>query len=348
MAEVSTTFREKWAILIGASKYDNIKPLKYCTDDVVAVGDSLRKYLQFSDDHILTFGTNLKLKPTLDDIYRELGSIRERREVQAEDLLLFYFCGHGFREKKEKEYLLPSGASMNALKQTGIELADLAELFTDTGCKNIVMFIDACREDIGARGALGVGEDCKEILGSSGIVTFFSCAPSELSYEIDDLKHGAFTHCFLEAIKSGECETAADLYEYLKSEVPITNARLGMPTQKPWALMEPDDKRYLPILADNLQAQRSGKRIDRLVSQLAELYASGELDIRYYEVAAAHLELYRGKLLQGESEKKFELIEYLARRKLKALAFRTAWDAVERRRPSIGEPRGKPKMEPLR
>src|SRR5262249_40100594 len=55
--------------------------------------------------------------------------------------------------------------------------------------------LDACRNE-GARDGEGIGADAQP-----GIVAISSCSPSERSYEIDELRHGAFTYSLLEGLR---------------------------------------------------------------------------------------------------------------------------------------------------
>src|SRR5262245_28817827 len=135
----SSPFRNKWAILIGPTEYvHGINPLKFCTNDIVEVGKALRTTLEFNDTNIMEFGTGLRLNASRSTIYHELGKLLKGGHIKEDDLLLFYFSGHGMRDKKE--YLLPSDATPNNIKNTGIDFEDLVDQLTETGCKNVVMF----------------------------------------------------------------------------------------------------------------------------------------------------------------------------------------------------------------
>src|SRR5207248_1520820 len=102
-------------------------------------------------------------------------------------LLVFYFSGHGMSHNG-KDYLLPIKASPYALSETGIKVETLVEKLAATGCKNIVMFIDACREATDGAKSIGL-EDTRNAVERAGIVTFFSCDSKDKSYEIDQLQH---------------------------------------------------------------------------------------------------------------------------------------------------------------
>ena len=331
---MASMFTDKWAILIGPTEYQHVTQLKYCDKDVIAVSDTLRQNLEFPADHILTFATGLKRKPIRDDIYHELGELRQSGLVKPDDLLLFYFSGHGFRDKKD--YLLPTGATPLNLKLTGIEVEDLVSQLTATGCKNVVMFVDACREVIdGARGSTSIGAETKEIVERAGVVSFFACDPEERSWEIDQLEHGSFTHCFLEAVKCRSCVTAEQVYDYLLRELPPLNAKYGKPPQRPYAVMQPVDKKSLPILTSTAIVLQSTRRLEGLISQMGDLgldWPREDDKYKYLDAAIEFLHDVKQREPSGEDTRKLELIEQLCTKKVRSRTFTTLWEAIERRR----------------
>jgi len=344
---MASQFKQKWAVLIGPTEYEYVRKLKFCTKDVISVEAALKEYLGFKNENVLTFGTDLEHKPTLEEIYHQLGALQDSHRIGADDLLLFYFSGHGFKDKKD--YLLPVSATPKALKKTAIDVEDLVTELMETKCKNVVMFIDACREEIpGAKGTASVGSQSKETLEREGIVTFFSCDPTDLSYEIDELEHGSFTHCFLDAIQSGKCETAQELYDYLLEELPPTNARYKKPPQKPYAVIQGAEKWNLPILEGNTKVATSNRQWDQILGGLGDLYAKRLVEDKYYEAAVELVGAMRAKRAEGENARKLELIERLSTGKMRVLPFTVAWDGIERLRiQGGGGPSIKSGLEPL-
>src|SRR5207245_10387601 len=92
-------FRQKWAILVGVTDYLHVNPLKYCVDDVIALRDTLLEHLEFAGDHLLEFGKGLKHSPEFAPFWHEVGAFTTSGRIQEDDLLLFYFTGHGIQER---------------------------------------------------------------------------------------------------------------------------------------------------------------------------------------------------------------------------------------------------------
>jgi hypothetical protein len=343
---MTTAFREKWAILVGPQEYKHIKPLQYSTADIVDVGQMFRQYLDFKDDNILEFGTKLSLEPLEHVIQHELGGLLNCGKVHEEDLLVFYFSGHGFRDNKD--YLLPVEASPNNLKRTAIEFEDLVSQLTDSKCNNIVLLLDMCREAItGERGIVSIGEESRQVVERAGFATIFSCEQKQLSFEIDELQHGSFTHCFLEGIKSGKYVSLGEMYQYLVEEVPTTNKKYGKPSQRPYPV-QAGDKWNLPIFLSSTHLAASAKRFDELDECIKNVYARGEITLTYFETLAEFLADVREKQLTDYEKEKLNLLERLCKGKLKTTALRTIWEGIEKRRLLIGDqPPPKPDLGKL-
>ncbi len=339
-------FPTKWAILVGPKDYQYVVPLQYSTDDIVSVGKAFRKYLEFKDKNILEFGAGLKLAPLAHVFYHEVYGLLESGGIQEDDLLVFYFSGHGIRDKKD--YLLPVEATPHNLKRTGIEFEDLVDHLTNSKCKNVVLFVDACREAIpGERGVISIGEESRQILERAGFAAIFSCDPNELSYEIDELRHGSFTHCFLEALEGGTCITVAEVYDYLLKAVPLTNQRFNKRVQRPYPV-QAGDKWGLQIFSSSVQLLRSTRRFDELIKQITDFFQGGAIDYKHMAGAVEFLDGARDKELGEDDKAKLDLIERFCGGRVKPSAFVVIWDAIEKRGGLVvGATKATPDLGPL-
>ena len=192
---MASSFPNKWAVLFGATKYQHVEPLKFCTQDVIEIGRVLRSRLGFPSDHILEFGDGLSCEPEYSPFWRNLGRFLKKSGIAEDDLLVFYFSGHGFCDGDSKDYLMPVDASLDALSETGIGVDLLIGRLRETGCSTVVTIFDACRNVMsGAKGLSGFGEESKSksksesLIERPGVLSFFSCDPTDRSWEIEDLK----------------------------------------------------------------------------------------------------------------------------------------------------------------
>jgi hypothetical protein len=124
--------------------------------DVIGFRKALRQYLEFPGDHFLEFGDELQHPPELYAFWERLTPFLTQNKIGRDDLLFFYFTGHGFR-LEDQDYLLPQKASLNDPENTGIHVEGVIKRLLGTKCKNIVMLLDACRSPMGTKAPGGKG-----------------------------------------------------------------------------------------------------------------------------------------------------------------------------------------------
>ena len=258
-----------WAVVIGINSYQT-GPLRFCGDDAKEIAQVLRNELGF--DGVYEIREDTEVQPNRDAIFQKLIDIRNSGDVQPDDLFLFYFSGHGVQHKN-KDYLLPINASFRDAATLGVPLEGLSEQLASIGCKNTAILVDACREaNQGAKGAaISIGDSSRQLLIEAGIIAFFSCGPQDLSYEIDELKHGSFTYCVLQAIQSGMVTTVTELESYLKTNVPLVNRKYGKPPQQPFAVFDPSARGALRLLVNPNRAPSATSRFRDLEVHLNAL-----------------------------------------------------------------------------
>lgn len=321
-------FAHKWAILIGVTKYDGVHHLQYCARDVSEMARALEDHLDFPPENITQIASGLEVQPTRARIFHHLGALEKEKKIEPDDLLFFYFSGHGYLDRND--YLLPSDATLNALKQTAISVQDIVEMLSGTKCKNIVVFLDACRENIqSGKGIKSIGEQTKEIVEKAGIVTFFSCDPEDRSYEIEALEQGSFTHCLLECIRKQAGITAEDLHNYLREQVPLTNSFHNKPAQQPYVIAVPRGKMLLPIL----QSNRTGEWDEFVANQqcqLRDLYNAGAITAICLNRVADFLTKFEKRTPDKKEQNLLRFIEQLCDRTLNENGFLMLWKAEER------------------
>lgn len=321
-------FTSKWAFLVGVDKYKHLTPLNYPTQDVSDLRDSLLVHLDFPSDHIFAYCGEGE-DASRAEILQQLAELENH--VNEDDLLLFYFSGHGIH-REGHDYLLPPEAGPDVLKLTALDTDEVIALLKKTGCKNVVMFLDACRAEPGDKSGLGddsgsLGKSTEEAAQRAGIVSLFSCDPKDRSWEIEELRHGSFTHCLLQAVRLWECTTIQEIYEHLRVQVPLINRENHKPTQRPYMKVDNADLLKLPIF----QLPGSREDYDLLANALADRFAEkDEPEEAYYNKAVDLLERATFQAPELKDRKRIHYIERLLAEKLEIKAFQRAWQAVDR------------------
>jgi formylglycine-generating enzyme required for sulfatase activity len=249
---------ERWALLVGVEDYTdrNISPLRGPANDVKKMRDTLVKYAAFPSDNIIVLSTKGRDAdmPTRTGILTALSKIRN--SIASNGLLLFMFSGHGI-SRGEKAFLLPSNATLtddaDLLEDTSLSVDLLRERMAATKVKQIIMFLDACRNDPekskAASGnnplsehftkALDFARRNKEVEASAVI---YATGLGERAYINNSDELGYFTEAITKAMggavadKSGQITLGA-LVEYIQSNVPKWVTRDYNKNQKPFSVI---------------------------------------------------------------------------------------------------------------
>ncbi|MBD2093572.1 SUMF1/EgtB/PvdO family nonheme iron enzyme [Trichocoleus sp. FACHB-591] len=244
---------KNWAIAVGINQYRYLQPLHYAVRDAAAMCDYFSHEVRFEQVYYFSdnsppiqqdYGPPLDSVPTFTTLRRFLRSRFEQPFLQTGDNLWFFFAGHGIRHE-DRDYLMPIDGDPGEVEGTAIPLSYVTERLRRSGADNVVLLVDACRNE-GRRAGVGVGEEVQQ-----GVITLFSCSPRESSYEIEQLQQGAFTHTLLQGLRlqgEGNCATVERLDQYLREHVPELSRRYNKPRQTPYATVEPAAKYHLILL----------------------------------------------------------------------------------------------------
>jgi uncharacterized caspase-like protein len=297
-------FDKKVAILIGVNTYERARSLRFCQQDAIKFGELLQQSQGFQPDNILTIIEGSRYLPTRGTIFDSISRMKKEKKVGKDDLLIFFFSGHGKIGDDGKDYVLPPDATPLDLENTAIRIEVIAEALKKTDCNNIVMFIDACRNMTKEEGdksadedivdaddkSVSIGADAAESVRRAGIVTFFSCGSTQKSYEIPPLGHGSFTHGIIEAIGNGQGSSVSALDVYLRKRVPEINKKYGKPEQDPYCILAGTEKLPLPIFYSATQPIQVSDSVEHWQTKLADLYNDGAIDFELLDKTIAFLE----------------------------------------------------------
>jgi formylglycine-generating enzyme required for sulfatase activity/uncharacterized caspase-like protein len=283
---------KNWAIAIGINAYDNLNSLKYAKQDAEAVkawiedprkGGFDKVFLFTEDSPAIATNPPISTQPTFGRLRRFLEKQFEQPLLKPGDNLWFFFAGHGKRYA-DKDYLMLTDTDPNAVEYTALAVSWVTERLCRSGADNVVLFLDACRND-GSRSGLGIGYEQHQ-----GIITFYSCTANQQSFEIDELQHGSFTHALLEGLQhKGEanCATVERLDRHLSHQIPQINATYRKPIQNPYLKAEPPYKLKFILLEQiaDLEDAQPLKWQASLAENRGELQVAKQLWIRVLAVS---------------------------------------------------------------
>jgi uncharacterized caspase-like protein len=305
-----------WPLVIGINKYDRLRSLDYAERDA----DLMRNFFQnearfeqifyFSDtspDFHAPDGSRQSTRPTYANLRSFLRDFFEEPQLKAGDNFWFFFSGHGIRHQ-DRDYLMPCDASPRDVDYTAISISYVTERLRRCGADNVVLLLDACRNE-GEKAGLGIGGEKQQ-----GVVTICSCSPREKSYEIEEIGQGAFTYALLESLRiqgEGNCATVERLYQRLRYRVAEINSYYKKPEQTPYAIAEPASKYHLILLPRQATLQDIATlKIDAFTAEVYEdLILAKQLWTRVLAVSAydpetmGHYDRIVLKIAGGQSNK---------------------------------------------
>ncbi|MGH3973828.1 MAG: caspase family protein [Pseudonocardiaceae bacterium] len=206
------------AVLIGVNRYADpeIPDLSFARRDAEEFAELLKQS---------SFSSSIHTYPLLDcDATRariiDLVGVRLPQIVESDDLVVFYFAGHGSPEiypnlDKISRFLICHDTKRASLLASAIDIhTDLDRLSARLTARFVLFVLDACFSGYaGGRGITGpLLEEQRRLhrprprledlpLGS-GIVFFAACADDEVARENSTLRHGLFSYHLLEQLRS--------------------------------------------------------------------------------------------------------------------------------------------------
>ncbi|WP_328696011.1 caspase, EACC1-associated type [Streptomyces sp. NBC_00342] len=242
---------------------------------------------------------------------REIGQVLHRAADEAEDLLLFYFAGHGIPLGRSHElYLALHDTAMDAVEYSALRFDTVRGTFLGSRARNRVIILDSCFSGRAIGTTLSAGQ--QEVLGQldiRGTYTLASAPPNSTALVLPDEAHTAFTGRLLALLREGAPHTGPlitmqDIYRTLWSRftaerLPLPQQRgtenadqLGLVLNRTAATGGPPTGRDLPPLPPlpPHPPDPSAESLARRYEQAVELHADGRADEAtavYKEVAEA-------------------------------------------------------------
>lgn len=199
---------KRYAIVIGINKYRNegsFAKLTKAVNDAETVGKVLAdpKRGQFDKVYVMTDQQDFAgtLFPTLSNILDNLNRILE--EATPDDMILFYFSGHGITVDEEgadsKGYLVLYDTSQQDIRQTGLSVNTVLDKIKAKRMEKVLLVLDACRNKISnKKEASGVtGLQSEEFTQAKVTAAMYSTEDGKVSYEDMESDFGVFTRYLL-------------------------------------------------------------------------------------------------------------------------------------------------------
>jgi hypothetical protein len=269
----------KYALIIGNNTYDDPKLAQLKTP--AADSHALAKVLD--DKAIGSFDEVIPLiNQTETHVRRAISTFLTNKK--PDDLVLFYFSGHGVLDDRGRLYLALRDTQVDLLKATSIPSSFIADEMDSCRSKRQILILDCCHSGAFARGTKGDQKAITETTfeGSGfGRVVLTASASTQYALEGDQVikqtELSLFTHFLLEGLRTGEADMNNDGQIALDEWYDYTYARViaETPRQVPhkWSYNQQGDL----IIARNPNVK---KRVVELPYELLQALESSFGGIR--------------------------------------------------------------------
>lgn len=218
----------KVALLIGVSEYKHgLNPLPSAVKDVEAMQ---RILVNPEMGNFAKADIKVLKNPQRQDIEYAIYHLFADR--QKDDLLLFYFSGHGIKDDRGKLYLSSCGTKKQNGKlvtPSAVAASVLHDNINDSRSQRQVIILDCCFGGAIAQG-MTVKDDgsvnVQEQLGGKGRAILTSSTSTQYSFEQEGSELSIYTRYLVEGIEKGAADKDGDgwisvdeLHEYASSKV---------------------------------------------------------------------------------------------------------------------------------
>lgn len=250
---------KRYAVIIGVDQYADtqITTLGGASNDAKTLANALIQYAGFPSEQVTLLASDqpAERQPTRGNILRRLSNMAA--VVPPDGLILISFAGHGI-EREGQAFLLPSDSQVSndvdLLEQTAINVSQIKDRIKKIGVKQVLMILDACRNDpVGRANAdnpltaaytRGFNFDLRN-REVQAFATLYATEVGHRAYEYKEKQQGYFTWILVEGLRGGATNekgevTLAGLVKYLQERVPkrvLQDLGPGK-DQKPFAVIE--------------------------------------------------------------------------------------------------------------
>lgn len=192
-----------FCVVIGIGDYhdEKLPPLKLSIKDARDFAEVVakKKGLPFSEVQVKLL---VDKEATRSDFFEALEWLQQ--ETTPNDVCIFFYAGHGYRDEKDRFYFMPYGGTTDKLYNC-FSATDFRNMAEDINCK-LIIFADACYSAAlfeGNRSAATTHFIEQLRRTKNGMVLYASSASDTKSKEDLEWGNGAFTKALVAAFNGG-------------------------------------------------------------------------------------------------------------------------------------------------
>ena len=219
---------DKFALVIGISKYRDIPEAEFAERDAQAVKRHLLA-MGYPEENIITLTGDHATKSALEDKLEKWLPMN----VGDKSTVFVYYSGHGAPDPESKAaFLVPWDGEPESLAATAFPLSRFYKDLNALAAKQVLAALDSCFSGAGGRSVLAKGAKPlitkidTSVPAGGKLVVFTASGGEQISGTLEDQGHGAFTYYFLKGLNGAapsprrpDHVTIGSLYDYLSRTV---------------------------------------------------------------------------------------------------------------------------------
>ena len=308
MQQLSLDIQKTKALLIGVSDYQFLPPIAPALRNI----EDLAAILTDSNIFGLPVENVIKvINQRNDEIFDAIVGFLENSDNINIETLLFYYVGHGIREKTSKELYLTGVNTKNTnITSSAIHYNEIKKCIENSQLQKRIVILDACHSGLATQGE---NQDVytEPELDIKGTFVLASSSDSEKSFFDTSGQHTFFTEEIVKLLKNGLAEpkpviSLDDIYFYvkknLKHSTPRRNTNLDTHDFYLFRNCQYDSVRILIHEADLLfdQGEVENARLKYLEALRKNRTPTDELDRKIDQ--CENLIQFKKKILQHQEE----------------------------------------------
>lgn len=306
------------AILIGSSQFgpkSGLTDLRCPLNDLDGMAAMLTssEFGLFGKDdlHVFPNQPHYEILPEIETVFAT---------ARPEDLLLFYYSGHGFCDASDRLYLATADSRRELLTSTWLPTERLRRMIDHHNRRRVVMILDCCYSAAIKHDFLSRGDDdnpMEDLSTGIYIITASSAVESAIEKETDE--YGLLTKHLLEGIRLGKAKpnddgliSARAVYQYASAEV----VKAGKQKPRFFGLEQRGDELFIA----RATAVYSAEKLQSFRLLISKLEAERELEDELCDQVRAVIRENQPK----RDKKLFELLDQL-QKGMKPGIFSSQW-----------------------
>jgi len=249
--ESNRSYNNALAVIFGIENYRNVSNVNFAYRDATIMKEYFSKTIGIPEEQIYFRANDEVTLGEFRKIFSDKGWL-DKRVIENETDIYFYYAGHGAPAIKEKQaFLIPVDGDPNYPVLTGYSLETVYDNLSSLNANSVTVFLDACftganrENEMLLADARPVSIQLKNNYVNN--VTVFSATSSnEISSSYPKNKHGLFSYFLMKGMQ-GEADSNKDnkltineLYEYTKKNVSRTAGTLDREQTPQLECLEPE------------------------------------------------------------------------------------------------------------